>query len=338
MSSQLIQEKVNLIKHTTFGVNAIAKTFSSFHSVDELKNLLASQPDPLLILGGGSNLLFTQDFPGLVLKNDIKGIDIFNHDDEKVILKVGAGEVWHEFVLYAVENGFGGIENLSLIPGNVGASPIQNIGAYGVEIKDVFEKLEAVEIKTGLIHTFSSEDCRFGYRESVFKHQLKNQFVITSVYFKLTKKHLLNTKYGSIEEELKAQEILNPTIKDVSNAVIAIRRSKLPDPKELGYAGSFFKNPVIQKTIFKELEKAHPSIPNFPQNDLETKIPAGWLIETAGWKGKIVGNCGVHAKQALVIVNYGNASGEEIHSLSNEIIKDIKQKFNIELEREVNII
>ncbi len=294
---------------------------------------------PLFILGGGSNILFTKNFNGLVLKNEILGFEILEEDDEAVLIKVGAGMNWHEFVLKCIALDFGGVENLSLIPGNVGASPMQNIGAYGVEIKDVFEFLDAVHISSGEIQRFSNQDCDFGYRESIFKNKVKGEYVICHVGFRLSKRHKLNTSYGAIEVELNKRNISNPNIKDVSNAVISIRQSKLPDPKVIGNAGSFFKNPIITVNKLKQLLESHPDIPNYPSGESEAKLAAGWLIEQSGWKGKVYDErYGVHKKQALVLVNYNNATGNEILNLSLNIIKDVEQKFGVRLEREVNIL
>ncbi len=335
----MISENISLKPFNTFGIDVKATRFATFSSIEELGEILKNnQNTPLLILGGGSNLLLTKDFEGLVLKNEIKGIEIISENQEEVIVKVGAGEVWHEFVLYCISKNFCGIENLSLIPGSVGASPMQNIGAYGVEIKDVFEKLEAFEIATGETHTFDNATCEFGYRESIFKHAVKNKYVITQVYYKLSKKQSTNTSYGAINQQLEVMGIEKPNIKDVSDAVIAIRSSKLPNPKEIGNAGSFFKNPVIDKDHFQEILKEYPTAPNYPVGENQVKVPAGWLIETAGWKGKIVGGTGVHKNQALVLVNYGSATGQEIYQLSSDIIADIYRKFKIQLAREVNIL
>lgn len=336
----MIYSSVNLKSLNSFGVEVVTNQFGTFKNIEELRALLKEKGDSeLLILGGGSNLLFTKNFNGLVIKNEIKGIDIVQEDDNRIIVKAGAGENWHEFVLKCIENNWGGIENLSLIPGNVGASPMQNIGAYGVEIKDVFHELEAFHIESGTIKLFKHQECNFGYRESVFKNTMKGQYIILNVSFELTKKnHQIKTSYGDILNELKRNEISLPTIKDVSNAIIAIRKSKLPDPKELGNAGSFFKNPIIEKSEFENLQKKHPKIPHYVINENQVKVPAGWLIEQAGWKGKKFNNFGVHNKQALVLVNYGGASGIEIYNLSTEILNDIQNKFNIKLEREVNII
>ncbi len=329
---------VDLKEYTTFGVSALAKQFATFSNEDEARALSKNNTEELLILGGGSNLLLTQDFNGLVLKNEITGIRCVEQNDTSVLLKVGAGEVWHDFVLYTIEKGYYGIENMSLIPGSVGASPMQNIGAYGVEIKDVFEKLDALEIETGEVHTFSNEACAFGYRESVFKRALKGKYIITYVYFRLSLIKNLSTHYGAIEYELNKQGITSPTSKDVSDAVIFIRSSKLPNPKDLGNAGSFFKNPIVPIETYNKIKATYQEAPSYPVSETTVKVPAGWLIETAGWKGKQMGACGVHKNQALVLVNYGDATGNEIYELSTAIIKDVNQKFGVTLEREVNII
>lgn len=336
----MITTNYNVKDINTFGISATASQFSTFKSVDELKSLLEQKPKdiPLLIIGGGSNILFTKDFNGLILKNEIHGFEIVAKNDNDVFVKAGAGENWHSFVIRTINLNLGGLENLSLIPGSVGASPMQNIGAYGREIKDVFHCLEAYHIETGEIHQFTKDACEFGYRESVFKKQFKNQYVILNVTFKLSKKHVLNTSYGAIEEELKKMHVENPTIKDVSNAVIAIRSSKLPNPAEIGNAGSFFKNPIISTDLYDQLKRDYPTISAYPNSDFTVKVAAGWLIEQAGWKGKQFGNYGVHKNQALVLVNYGGATGTEIYALSEDIIKSVKSKFGITLEREVNII
>lgn len=333
-----MEYNIDLKDFTTFGVSSFAKQFATFSTIEEARRLTKNNSEALLILGGGSNILLTKDFNGLVLKNEIKGISISERNNTSVILKVGAGEEWHKFVLYTIENNYFGVENLSLIPGSVGASPMQNIGAYGVEIKDVFEKLEALEIETGEIHTFSNDACAFGYRESVFKRALKGKYIITHVYFRLNLAEKISTHYGAIEQELIKNGIVSPTSKDVSNAVIAIRSSKLPNPKDLGNAGSFFKNPVVPIELFNKIRETYTDLPSYPINENTLKIPAGWLIESAGWKGKKIGKCGVHINQALVLVNYGGATGDEILNLSTQIIKDIEQKFGIILEREVNIL
>ena len=330
---------INIAQHTTFGVPALVKGLYTFKSATELDQILSegNRNQPLLVLGGGSNMLFTQPQDVLVLKNECKGISIVSETDDTVLVKAMGGEVWHEFVVHTVEKGWGGIENLSLIPGSVGASPIQNIGAYGVEIKDVFHSLEAYEIATGEIHTFELSSCNFGYRESVFKHELKGQYIIISVTYQLNKNPKINTSYGAINDELTSMGISTPTVKDVSDAVIRIRQSKLPDPKEIGNAGSFFKNPVVNKSIYDAIKVSYPEAPSYPIDEETVKVPAGWLIERAGWKGFREGDFGVHSKQALVLVNYGQAEGASIYQLSQTIIEDIQQKFNITLEREVNI-
>ena len=336
----MIQENISLKPFNTFGIEANTRYFGRFSSVEELNQILTSNKDKeLLILGGGSNILLTKNFDGLTLINEIKGFEVTKNDGDSVIVKSGAGEIWHEFVLKCIENNFSGVENLSLIPGSVGASPMQNIGAYGVEIKDVFESVEAYHIQTGELHTFSKEECEFGYRESVFKRKYKGQYVIISVSYKLSlSAPKVNTSYGAIESELKEMNISKPSIKDVSQAVINIRSSKLPNPKEIGNAGSFFKNPVISKELFDKLIVEFPTIPNYPAENDGKKIAAGWLIEQCGWKGKTLGHYGVHKLQALVLVNYKGATGTEIYDLSSSIIKDVEDKFGITLEREVNIL
>lgn len=337
----MIQENVSLKRFNTFGIDAAARHFAVFKTTEELTELLSNKTvldNQKLILGGGSNLLLTKNFDGIVLKNEIKGVELISEDEMHYYVKSNAGEVWHSFVMHCIKNNYAGVENLSLIPGCVGASPMQNIGAYGVEIKDVFESLEAVNVKDGSIKTFRLEECAFGYRESIFKRKEKDNWIITSVTFRLNKRPVLNTAYGAIEEELDRMNLDTITIKDVSQAVINIRSSKLPNPKEIGNAGSFFKNPVVPMSVYDEIKKHYNSAPCYPINETEVKIPAGWLIETAGWKGKNMGTYGVHAKQALVLVNYGGATGKEIYDLSTVIINDIRIKFGIELEREVNII
>ncbi|MCW3086476.1 MAG: murB [Bacteroidetes bacterium] len=336
-----IRENQSLKKLNTFGIDASARFFSEFSSVEELKQLLsdpAFSNTPKLILGGGSNLLFTTDFKGLVLKNNLKGIELVNEDARFYYVKAAAGEVWHTFVMYCIAHNYAGLENLSLIPGNVGASPMQNIGAYGVEIKDSFFELEALKIADQTIHIFNNTDCKFGYRESVFKRELKNQFVITSVTFKLHKKPILNTTYGAIEKELEAMGAKEVNIQNISQAVINIRSSKLPNPAEIGNAGSFFKNPEISRTIFEQLKNEFPAIVGYDLENGNVKLAAGWLIEQCGWKGKTFGDAGVHKLQALVLVNYANAKGNEIYDLSQKIMDSVKERFGVELEREVNII
>ncbi len=336
-----IQNNISLKQYNTFGIDVSARSFASFTSVDELKEGLSFPLSPdhsPLILGGGSNILFTKDYDGLVLKNELKGIELVNEDDEHYYVKAAAGENWHQFVMFCVQHGYAGLENLSLIPGNVGASPMQNIGAYGVEIKDVFYELEAFHVKDKAIQKFPAEACEFGYRESVFKRKYKNQFVILNVTYRLNKKPSLNTSYGAIEQELEKMGAGEVSIQTISQAVINIRSSKLPDPKNIGNAGSFFKNPTLPKEELSRLQKIDASIPFYNVGDTHIKIPAGWLIENLGWKGYRKDDAGCHTKQALVLVNYGKATGKEIYDLSEDILTSVKEKFDIDLEREVNII
>ena len=333
-----IQENISLKAFNTFGINAAAKSFASFSNTASLQELTNDNVRPLLILGGGSNILFTADFNGLVLKNEVKGIETINEDNEFVYVKAGAGENWHRFVLFCIDQNLGGAENLSLIPGNVGASPMQNIGAYGAEVKDIFYELEAFHLQDKTVVKFGLADCAFGYRESVFKRKYKDQFAILSVTYKLRKQPVFNTSYGAIEQELDAAGIKNLSIKAISDAVIRIRSSKLPDPAIIGNAGSFFKNPEVAATQFQLLKSQFPAIVGYPLENGMVKLAAGWLIEQCGWKGYRKGDAGCHAKQALVLVNYGNASGKEIFDLSTEIVESVKEKFSVQLEREVNII
>jgi UDP-N-acetylmuramate dehydrogenase len=331
----MIQYTVSLQPFNTFGLDATAKAFARFESEAELLSYLEGNHLPLFILGGGSNVLFTKNVDCLVLQNGISGIELIEQDDLHAIVRVGAGEQWHDFVMHCINENWCGLENLSLIPGSVGASPMQNIGAYGVEIKDFFHSLTAIEIETGKKRLFTNSECEFGYRESVFKHKLKNKFIITSVTFKLSKTPQFKTSYGAIQEELNPNETLS--IRAISEAVIRIRQSKLPNPADLGNAGSFFKNPVVSINLLRTIQEKFPHIPNYPQNDYESKLPAGWLIEQAGWKGKRVGNVGMHEKQALVLVNYGGANGQELLEHSERVINSVKEKFDVLLEREVNI-
>ncbi len=337
----MIREFVSLKPYNTFGIDSEARYLASFADQDTLIELLNNplvQKENRLILGGGSNILFTRNFNGVVLLNQMKGISLVGETQDHYLVKCYAGEIWHEFVMHCIANQYAGVENLSLIPGCVGASPMQNIGAYGVEIKDVFESLEAMHVHERIWKSFNLNECAFGYRESVFKRKEKDNWVITSVTFRLRKRPVLNTTYGAIEEELEKMNLDKITIRDIAQAVINIRTSKLPDPKKIGNAGSFFKNPVVPISVFKEIQAHHNNAPCYPLNDNEVKVPAGWLIERAGWKGKNLGRYGVHANQALVLVNYGGATGKEIYDLSSDIISDIQSKFGIELEREVNII
>lgn len=337
-----MHENFSLKPYNTFGIDAKARYFTEVHSVEELLEALnnpATHSLPLLFLGGGSNILFTRDFEGLAVQLNLKGIHEDIISDNEVLVTVKAGENWHEFVLFCLEKNYGGMENLSLIPGNVGTSPMQNIGAYGVEIKDTFVSCTVLNLENLQLETFNKEQCRFGYRESVFKQEGKGKYVITEVSFTLTRKdHQLKTSYGAIQAELEKSGIENPTIQDISRAVINIRQSKLPDPKKTGNAGSFFKNPTIPLIQFEELQQQFTDIPGYPNGDF-VKVPAGWLIEQAGWKGKQTGNVATHRLQALVIINAtGNATGKEIYDFSAQIIDSVQKKYGIELEREVNII
>jgi len=334
-----IQENIALKPFNTFGIPAMAKYFASFTGADELAELMAQQPAiERLLLGGGSNILFTGNFSGLVLKNEIKGIEVVREDDAFVYVKAGAGENWHRFVMFCIDRNWGGVENLSLIPGNTGASPMQNIGAYGVEIKDVFHELEAFHLGDKTIVRFGLQDCGFGYRESVFKNKYKDQFAILSVTCKLRKKPVFNTSYGAIAQELAHAGVQQLSVKAISDAVIRIRSSKLPDPAVYGNAGSFFKNPLVTDRMYQQLKEQFPSIIAYPAAHGSVKLAAGWLIEQCGWKGYRKGDAGCHAKQALVLVNYGNATGKEIYDLSTDILESVEQKFRVTLEREVNII
>lgn len=329
----------SLKPYNTFSIDVKAKKFISVETTEELKQVLSkTYASELFILGGGSNMLLTRDIEKTVLHINLKGKEIISETDNDVLVKAMAGESWHEFVLWCIEHDFGGIENLSLIPGNVGTTPIQNIGAYGVEIKDCFESCTALNIQTLEIREFNLTECRFGYRDSVFKNELKDQYIITSVTFRLSKEnHHLNTSYGAIDQFLEKKGIDRPGIKDVSDAVIKIRQTKLPDPKELGNSGSFFKNPVISPLELERLQKEYPEIPHYIISENEVKIPAGWLIDRAGLKGYREADAGVHTNQALVLVNYGNATGREILRLSEKIQKEIFRRFRIDLQPEVNI-
>ena len=335
-----IQTNFSLKKYNTFGIEAKAKQFVAVATIEDLKTLLQENIlQPKFILGGGSNMLLTEDIQALVIHIDLKGKKILKETDNFVWVESMAGENWHIFVLWTIDQNFGGLENMSLIPGNVGATPIQNIGAYGTEIKDTFVSCEAMNIATQEMIIFTKEECHFGYRESVFKHKAKDQFIITSVIFKLTKhNHKINTSYGDITKELENQNIATPTLRDVSNAVTAIRQSKLPDPKELGNSGSFFKNPIISKAQYNTIHALHPDMPHYVVSETEVKVPAGWLIERAGFKGKRFGDAGIHKNQALVLVNYGNATGQEILNVSRTIQATILKEFGILIETEVNVI
>lgn len=333
----MLQQNISLKPYNTFGIDVKAKYFATFHTIEQLSELLDNKQSTL-ILGGGSNILFTDNFNGLVLKNELKGIQLVKEDDSYVYVRSGAGENWHYFVLYCINHNWGGVENLSLIPGNVGASPMQNIGAYGVEIKDIFYSLQAYSIADKKLHEFSLSDCEFGYRESVFKRKYKGQYVITAVTYRLNKKPQFNTSYGAIVQELEKMQVKELSVKAISAAVINIRSSKLPDPGVIGNAGSFFKNPEITTAQFDILKARFPAIVGYVLPDNNIKLAAGWLIEQCGWKGYRKGDAGCHAKQALVLVNYGNATGSQIYDLSTEILQSVRDKFGVQLEREVNII
>lgn len=330
----------SLKSYNTFGIEAQAKQFVAVHSIADLKTVLEQHSnEKKFVLGGGSNMLLTKDIDALVIHIDLKGKKIIKEDTNFVWVESQAGENWHEFVLWTIDQNFGGLENMSLIPGNVGTTPVQNIGAYGTEIKDTFVSCKAMKISNQEIKTFLKNDCHFGYRESIFKNEVKDQYIITSVVFKLTKvNHKINISYGDISSELANNHIANPTLKDVSNAVIAIRQSKLPDPKELGNSGSFFKNPILLKIDFEKIHQQFPEMKYYEVSETEVKVPAGWLIEQAGFKGKRFGDAGIHKNQALVLVNYGNATGQEILTVSKIIQETIFKTFGIHIEAEVNVI
>ena len=340
-----IQQNISLKSYNTFGIDVTASRFVSVDNFIKLQKILTQEKD-VFLLSGGSNMLLTKDIDKLVIHINIKGISIHYENESEVELSVNAGEDWHEFVMWCISQNYGGIENLSLIPGNVGTSPIQNIGAYGVEVKDVITKVEGIDLNSAKKVEFYNKECNFGYRNSIFKNELKEKIVITSVRFKLTKKnHHLNTNYGAIEKELAIRKISNPTIKDISDIVINIRQAKLPDPKKIGNSGSFFKNPIVSLKQFKKLQEKYPNIPFYkiPSSKKEDtsynyKIPAGWLIEIAGFKGKRYGDCGIHDNQALVLVNFDKASGTDIYTLAKKIQETILSIFEITLDIEVNII
>jgi UDP-N-acetylmuramate dehydrogenase len=336
-------ENFSLKQYNTFNIEATARYFAAFDSVDTLREALSEAhrkvgEKRVLILGGGSNLLFTKDYDGYVLKNEILGIEVIGEDAECSCVRAGAGENWHQLVLHCIRHQYAGLENLSLIPGCVGASPIQNIGAYGVELKDVFESLQAMNVHDLSVHTFAANDCAFGYRDSVFKREHKNQFVILNVTLRLKKRPVFQTSYGAIEQELEAMGMRELSIAAISQAVINIRRSKLPDPLEIGNAGSFFKNPVLSAPEIERLRQINPAVPVHVVDGARGKVPAGWLIEQCGWKGYSAGDAGVHDRQALVLVNRGGASGQEIYDLSEKIVQSVREKFGVHLEREVNIV
>lgn len=335
-----IKENYSLKTLNTFGIDVKARYFAVFQSVDELKALLTFQKEKAiarLIIGGGSNILFTQDFDGIVLKNELSGIDVVSENDKNIFVKAGAGEFWHNMVMHCVDKGYQGIENMALIPGCIGAAPMQNIGAYGVELKDVFHELQALNIATGEIENFDLARCEFGYRESVFKRKYRDQFVILSVVLRLNKVPVYNISYGNLQQEIDTNYNGELSVKNIANAVIAIRQSKLPDPKFIGNAGSFFKNPEVDKEKVAQLKSMYSTIVSYPVDNQKEKLAAGWLIEQAGWKGKRIKDYGVHEKQALVLVNYGGSLGKDVYDLSTNIIDSVNEKFGVVLEREVNI-
>jgi len=336
----IIEENISLKPFNTFGIDVSSRYFFTFRSLLNLQEIFAEkkfEPVTKMILGGGSNILFTKNYDGLILKNNLNGIELIRETDDHYFVRAAAGENWHSFVMHCVDNHYAGLENLSLIPGCVGASPMQNIGAYGVEMKDYFHELEALNTETHEVGKFNFNQCEFGYRESVFKRKLRDKFIILSVTFRLNKVPVFNTSYGAIEQELEKMNVKEISIKSISDAVINIRKSKLPDPAELGNAGSFFKNPEINPEKFELLKEKYPELPSYKLDNGNVKLAAGWLIEKAGWKGKVAGKCGVHKNQALVLVNYGGATGAEIYDLSVNILTSVENIFGISLEREVNI-
>ena len=337
-----IQEHTDLFSYNTFKIRVTARYFTAIRSVEEFKELIKTDVytrERHFILGGGSNILLTGDYNGLVIKVDVKGIDVVSENEDTLTLKVGAGEPWHSFVMHCVTHNWGGVENLSLIPGTVGAAPMQNIGAYGIEIKNVINNVEAIDLTSGEIKVFSNPECSFGYRESVFKRALKGKYFISSVTLTLTKKnHRFNTTYGAIETTLNQHGVHELSVRAISDAVIEIRQQKLPDPSVIGNAGSFFKNPTITKQHFEKLKGTYPKIPGYITENQEVKLPAAWLIEHCNWKGKTFNNIGVHPHQALVLVNYGGGTGEKIWALAQNILTSIKDKFGVELQPEVNVI
>ena len=337
-----IEKNKSLKEFNTFGIDAHARYFINITTPEALQELLQTdifKNEKHLILGGGSNVLFLNDFEGLIIKVSLKGMEIVDQDDETISLKVAAGEIWHDVVMHCVQNNWGGIENLSLIPGTMGAAPIQNIGAYGVEIKEVIKEVEVIDLKNGSKHIIKHDECRFGYRESVFKSEWKEKYFISSVTLTLrTKRHQLNRSYGAINDTLQQMNVTTPSIQTISEAVVHIRQSKLPDPRVIGNAGSFFKNPTITQEHYELIKKINPTAPSYPTVNQEVKVPAGWLIEQCGWKGKKINEVGVHAQQALVLVNYGSGNGKEIFELSQKISASVKEKFNVTLTPEVNII
>ncbi|AZQ62082.1 UDP-N-acetylmuramate dehydrogenase [Flammeovirga pectinis] len=335
----MIETNKSLLPYHTFGAKVNAKYFTIAKSSDELSQIISENlTNQFMVIGGGSNVLFTKDYEGLIIKNEIKGFEVIDETDSTVTLKIGAGENWHDTVMKTVEHGWQGIENLALIPGTVGASPIQNIGAYGVEVKDVIQEVEVLDYSNFTIKTYSTSQCQFGYRNSIFKNELKGKVSVLSITIKLNKDWSFNTSYGAINDELSKNPELDITPLRVANVIIDIRNAKLPDPKEIGNCGSFFKNPVLSNEIANRILEEYPNAPHYPVGELTTKIPAGWLIETTGWKGRSKGNVGTYPKQALVLVNNGGATGEEAWDLAMTIQKDVYNKFSIKIEPEVNIV
>ncbi|MCF8253940.1 MAG: UDP-N-acetylmuramate dehydrogenase [Bacteroidia bacterium] len=337
----IIYQNISLKPYNTFGIDVKAQQFVEVNTIEEVQVLCSTfilHERKFLILGGGSNILLTKDFDGMVIKMNLKGMDAIREDENHVWIKALSGEIWHDFVTFCVDKNLSGVENLSLIPGCVGAAPMQNIGAYGAEIKDTFEELFAIEIESSKLVKFTNAECKFGYRESIFKNEAKNKYIIVAVTFKLSKTPKLNTQYGAIQETLGRKGITEPKIKDISEAIIEIRSSKLPDPKVLGNSGSFFKNPEIPASQYQVLKEKFSEIPGYPLENNLVKVPAGWLIEQCGWKGKKVGNTGSHKDQALVLVNYGGATGDEIYQLAMAIQGSVQEKFGIKISPEVNLV
>ena len=337
----LIRQHVNLQSLNTFGIEAFCDHYTEINSIDDFQKLIQNpiyQNNEKLILGGGSNILFTRNFNGLVIKNNLKGIAVVREENDDVVVRAAAGENWHDFVMWCIANRLNGLENLSLIPGCVGAGPMQNIGAYGVEIKDVFENLEACSMNSGEMKVFTAPECAFGYRESVFKRQLKNQYLICAVTFRLSKKSKANTAYGAIQTELGNMGIKQPAARDISEAVMRIRRSKLPDPKVTGNAGSFFKNPEVSADKYNALKQQYPALVAYELPNNHYKLAAGWLIEQCALKGFEHKGAAVHQLQALVLINKNNANGNAVYELSSMVMKKVFDTFGVELEREVNIV
>ncbi|MDQ2656824.1 MAG: UDP-N-acetylmuramate dehydrogenase [Bacteroidota bacterium] len=336
-----VKENVDLFPFNTFHIHAVCRYLVTIRTEEEAREIFEDslfRSHRHLILGGGSNILMTGDFDGVVVKNELSGITAQHEDDDTISLTVASGENWHRLVLYCVERDFGGIENLSLIPGTVGAAPMQNIGAYGVEIREVIRSVRAIELKTGASRVFDREECAFGYRESIFKQELRDQYFISSVTLSLTKRnHRFNVSYGAIQDVLRKKNIEDLSIRAISDAVIEIRSSKLPDPSVIGNAGSFFKNPSVDSDFFERLKKEYPAIPSFPGENSLVKLPAAWLIEQCGWKGRTLGTIGVHKHQALVLVNYGDGEGQKIWQLARDIQSSVREKFDIVLQPEVNV-